>query len=66
MSCVPREPQERKDIEKLAYRDPTLDARKEWQSEISLLFRELHGKFDYELAQVRAEFESQFKTKVCT
>ena len=58
--------QERKDLEKLSVRDPTLDAREAWKSEISVMFRELNEKLDGELARVRAELESQFRMKVCT
>jgi len=56
--------QERKDLEKLAFRDITLEAREAWKSEISILFRELHDKFDSQLGQIRSELESQFKRKV--
>jgi intermediate filament protein if len=56
--------QERKDLEKLAFRDITLEAREAWKSEISVLFRELHDKFDTQLGQIRSELESQFKRKV--
>ena len=55
--------QERKDLEKLAFRDITLEAREAWKSEISVLFRELHDKFDTQLGQIRSELESQFKRK---
>lgn len=55
--------QERKDLEKLAFRDITLEAREAWKSEISVLFRELHDKFDSQIAHIRSELDSQFKRK---
>ena len=45
-------------------RDPTLEAREAWKSEISDMFRELNEKLDGELARVRSEVDSQFKMKV--
>jgi len=56
--------QERKDLEKLAFRDITLEARAAWKSEISVLFRELHDKFDVQIGQIRFEIVSQFKRKM--
>ena len=49
---------------RLAHRDPTLEAREAWTSEIGPLFKELHERFDNELSRVRNEAESQYKMKV--